>query len=185
MYDDISKVIYIGNDETKERLMELETRKQTDLLKKQEEELRMSRLDLRSQLKQSKDEVRQQFKEIEKVKIRNERTLEGALDAIITIDNHGIIKFYNKAAEELWGVGKDTVLGRSINKLFPENDYADEFINSFIDPNAEKIIGQRREVTIKDINGEEKSVIFLLSQARLEDETTYTAFIQNISVDLF
>jgi len=185
MYDDISKVIYIGNDETKERLMELETRKQTDLLKKQEEELRMSRLDLRSQLKQSKDEVRQQFKEIEKVKIRNERTLEGALDAIITIDNHGIVKFFNKAAEELWGVGKDTVLGRSINKLFPENDYADEFINSFINPNAEKIIGQRREVTIKDINGEEKSVIFLLSQARLEDETTYTAFIQNISVDLF
>lgn len=185
MYDDISKVIYIGNDETKERLMELETKKQTDLLKKQEEELRMSRLDLRSQLKQSKDEVRQQFKEIEKVKIRNERTLEGALDAIITIDNHGILKFFNTAAEELWGISKDSVLGRSINKLFPENDYADEFINSFINPNAEKIIGQRREVTIKDTKGEEKSVIFLLSQARLEDETTYTAFIQNISVDLF
>jgi PAS domain S-box-containing protein len=185
MYEDISKVIYIGTDETKERLMEIETKKQTDLLKKQEEELRMSRLDLRAQLKQSKDEVRQQFKEIEKVKIRNERTLEGALDAIVTIDNHGIIKFFNNAAEELWNISKNEVLGRSINKLFPENEYADEFINSFIDTHAEKIVGQRREVTIKDTKGEEKSVIFLLSQAKLDDETTYTAFIQNISVDLF
>ena len=69
--------------------------------------------------------------------------------------------------------------------MFPENEYADEFINSFIDTHAEKIVGQRREVTIKDTKGEEKSVIFLLSQAKLDDETTYTAFIQNISVDLF
>jgi PAS domain S-box-containing protein len=185
MYDDISKIICIGNDETKERLMEIESRKQTELLRKQEEELRLSRLDLRAQLKQSKDEVRQQFKEIEKVKIRNERTLEGALDAIITIDSHGIIKFFNNAAEELWGIKKDGALGRSITKLFSEKEYHDEFINSFIDPNSEKIIGQRKEVTIKDTKGEEKSVIFFLSQAKVEDETTYTAFIQNISVDLF
>ncbi|HAB52222.1 MAG TPA: hypothetical protein DCE80_08655, partial [Ignavibacteriales bacterium] len=74
MYDDISKIICIGNDETKERLMEIEARRQTELLRKQEEELRISRLDLRAQLKQSKDEVRQQFKEIEKAKLRNERT---------------------------------------------------------------------------------------------------------------
>jgi len=185
MYDDISKIICIGNDETKERLMEIEARRQTELLRKQEEELRISRLDLRAQLKQSKDEVRQQFKEIEKAKLRNERTLEGALDAIITIDSHGIIKFFNNAAEELWGIKKDSALGRSITKLFAEREYKDEFINAFIDPNSEKIIGQRKEVTIKDTNGVEKSVIFLLSQAKVEEETTYTAFIQNISVDLF
>lgn len=185
MYDDISKIIYIGTDETKEKLMEIEAKKQTELLRKQEEELRLSRLDLRSQLKQAKDEIRAQFKEIEKVKIRNERTLEGALDAIVTIDNNGVIKFFNNAAEELWGIKKDGAIGRSITKLFPEKEYTDSFIKSFIDPKEEKIVGQRKEVTIKDVNGEEKSVIFLLSQARVEEENTYTAFIQNISVDLF
>ena len=55
-----------------------------------------------------------------------------------------------------------------------------------LDPNAEKMVGERKEVTIESLKtGEEKSVIILLSMARLEDEVSYTAFIQNISVDLF
>jgi len=185
MYEDISKIVYIGNNETKEKLMEIEAKQQTELLKKQEEELRMSRLDLRAQLKQSKDEVRQQFKEIEKEKIRNERTLEGALDAIMTIDDKGIVKFFNQAAEELWEVKKDSIIGRNVSKLFPNYDFNDEFINSFIDSTEDKVIGQRREVVLKDSKGNEKSVLFLLSQAKVEEEITYTAFIQNISVDLF
>ncbi|MEA2106501.1 MAG: PAS domain S-box protein [Bacteroidota bacterium] len=186
MYDDISKIIYIGNDTTNEKIMELETQKQTELLKQQEEELKQSRVDLKAQLKKAREDVKQQFKEIEKVQKRIERTLEGASDAILTFDHHGVIKFFNKAAEELWEIERDIVLGRKITKLFPKDKYEDEFINALIDPNEEKIIGERKEVTIESIKtGEEKSVIFLLSMARLEDEVSYTAFIQNISVDLF
>lgn len=186
MYDDISKIIYIGNDTTNEKIMELETQKQTELLKQQEEELKQSRVDLKAQLKKAREDVKQQFKEIEKVQKRTERTLEGASDAILTFDHHGVIKFFNKAAEELWEIERDIVLGRKITKLFPKDKYEDEFINALIDPNEEKIIGERKEVTIESIKtGEEKSVIFLLSMARLEDEVSYTAFIQNISVDLF
>lgn len=185
MYDDIAKIIYIGHDETNEKQMEIESKKQTELLKKQEEELRMSRIDLKAQLKQAKEEVKQQFKEIERAKIRNERTLEGALDAIVTIDQNGVVKFFNKAAEELWEIERDIVLGRNIRKLFPKDNYEDEFIKSYLDPKAEKIVGQRTEINIESKSGEEIPVLILLSQARLEDETTYTAFIQNISVDLF
>lgn len=186
MYDDISKIIYIGNDITNEKIMEIETQKQTELLKQQEEELKQSRVDLKAQLKKAREDVKQQFKEIEKVQKRTERTLEGASDAILTFDHHGVIKFFNKAAEELWEIERDIVLGRKITKLFPKDKYEDEFINALLDPNKEKIIGERKEVTIESIKtGEEKSVIFLLSMARLEDEVSYTAFIQNISVDFF
>ncbi|MFW5721611.1 MAG: PAS domain-containing protein, partial [Bacteroidota bacterium] len=185
MYDDISKIIYIGNDITNEKLMEIETQKQTELLKQQEEELKQSRVDLKAQLKKAREEVKHQFKEIEKVQKRTERTLEGASDAILTIDQAGVIKFFNKAAEELWEIERDIVLGRKINKLFPNEKYDNEFINSLLDPNAEKIVGERKEVNIQSTSGEEKSVIILLSMARLEDEVSYTAFIQNISVDLF
>jgi PAS domain S-box-containing protein len=185
MYDDISKIIYIGNDITNEKLMEIETQKQTELLKQQEEELKQSRVDLKAQLKKAREEVKHQFKEIENVQKRTERTLEGASDAILTIDQAGVIKFFNKAAEELWEIERDIVLGRKINKLFPEEKYENEFINSLLDPNAEKIVGERKEVNIQSTSGEEKSVIILLSMARLEDEVSYTAFIQNISVDLF
>jgi hypothetical protein len=38
---------------------------------------------------------------------------------------------------------------------------------------------------IKDNNGEEKQVLFLLSGAKVGSDNWYTAFIQNIEVELF
>ncbi len=185
MYDDISKVIFIGYDETKEKLMEMETLKQTELLKKQEGELNKSRAELKEQLKQNKIQAEKQIREVEQAKLRNERTLEGAADAIITIDQNGVVKFFNKAAEELWKLERDVVLGRNIKKLFSKADYNNEFTKSFLDPKADKLVGERREIEITDSEGEDIPVIIILSRAILENEVTYTAFIQNISVDLF
>ena len=185
MYNEISKIIYIGKDETNEKLMEIEAKNQTDLLKKQEEELQQGKIILKEQLKKAREEVKQQFKKIEKAKIINERILEGAADAIVTFDQDGIIKFFNKAAEELWEIDRDVVLGRKINKLFSDENTDNEFVKSIIDPKSEKIIGERKEVDIYNESGEEVNVIILLSMARFDGESTYTAFIQNISVDLF
>ncbi|HSH52768.1 MAG TPA: PAS domain-containing protein [Bacteroidales bacterium] len=184
MYEDISRIIYIANDTTNEKIMEIETQKQTELLKQQEEELKQSRVDLKAQLKQASEDANKQCKEIEKAQKRTERMLELSSDAIVTFDHHGVIKFFNKAAEELWEIERDIILGRKINKLFPNEKYENEFINSLLDPNKKKIIGKRVEVTIKSTSGKEKPAIFLLSMAQLEDEVSYTAFIQNISVDL-
>jgi PAS domain S-box-containing protein len=185
MYNDISKIIYIGKDETNEKLMEIEAKQQTDLLKKQEEELQESKVQLKEQLKKAKEEVKQKFQEIEKAKIISERTLEGAADAIFSFDQNGIIKFFNKAAEELWGIERDVILGRNVKKLFNEDSSNNDFIMSLIDPKLEKIIGERREINFNNNNGDEMSVIIMLSMASLDKETTYTAFMNNISVDLF
>jgi hypothetical protein len=42
MYGEVEKVVYIGNDITNEKLMEIETKKQHEILKKQEKMLRES-----------------------------------------------------------------------------------------------------------------------------------------------
>ncbi|NOQ24416.1 MAG: PAS domain-containing protein [Bacteroidales bacterium] len=185
MYNDIAKIICIGNDETHEKLMEIETQKQTELLRRHEELLNQAKVDLKAQLRQAREDVKMQFKEIEKVQRRTELTLQGASDAIITFDQNGVVKFFNKAAADLWEIDKDAVIGRNIKKLFPDEKYDDEFINSLLDSNAEKIVGERKEVDIKNANGEDVSVIIILSMARIEGETSYTAFIQNISIDFF
>ena len=186
MYGDIAKIILIASEITKEKLMEMETLRQTELLKEQEEKLRNSRVELRAKLKEAKEEMKIQFREIEKIKLRNERTLEGALDAIITINQAGLIQFFNKAAEELWNFEKDDIIDKSVSMLFSEEQIkGDEFIKSYVSPGAEKIIGQRKEVTITDKDGTEKPVLFLLSEATVDNEQTYTAFVQNIEVELF
>lgn len=186
MYGEVSKVIYIANDITKEKLMEIESQYQTEQLKIQEEKLRQAGADLSRKLEKAKAEMALQYKEVEKVKIRNERTLEGALDAIVTINQEGRIEFFNKAAEELWGLPRKETIGMNVKILFSEaNIQEDEFTKAYVTPGAQKFIGQRKEIKITNKNGDDIPVLFLLSEARIDDENTYTAFIQNIEVELF
>ena len=186
MYGDISKVVLIANDITREKLMEMETRRQTEQLKTQEEQLRRNEVELQQKLHQAREEVKNQFKEIEKVQIRNEKTLEGFLDAIITTDQDGVVEFFNRAAEELFAIERSEVLGQNIRLLFPEDVVAgNEFLEAYLSPSGQKIIGERREVNIRAANGEERSVLILLSEAKIGRKVSYTAFVQNISLDLF
>ena len=186
MYDELSMVIMIANDVTREKLIEIENSQQNEVLKKQEEQVRQNEVVLNRKLKEAREEVKSQFKEIEKVKVRNEKTLDGFIDAIITIDHDGVVKFFNRAAEELFEVTRDDILEQNIKILFPDNtEGADEFLDAFLSPQKEKVVGQRREITITTRQGNELQVLMLLSEAKVGREATYTAFIQNITVDLF
>jgi len=186
MYEEVAKVIFIANDITREKLMEKETKAQTEQLMIQEEQLRLNEVELNKKLREAREEVKNQFKEIEKAKIRNEKILEGFLDAVVITDQDGIINFFNNAAELLFEVEKVKVIGQNIRLLFPNDiDGKDEFLDSYLDPQREKVVGQRREINITTQSGSEIPVLMLLSETKMGREITYTAFIQNISVDLF
>lgn len=186
MYGEVNKVIYISNEITKEKLMEMESQRQTEQLKLQEEQLRQAGAELSRKLEKAKAEMEVQYKEIEKVKIRNERTLEGALDAIVTFNQEGRIEFFNKAAEDLWGIQRKEAMGMNISILFmDQNIQQDDFTQSMITPGAKKITGMRQEVKITTKDGNNIPVLVLLSEAKVDEEHTYTAFIQNIEVELF
>lgn len=186
MYGDIAKIIYLAQDITKEKLMEIESKKQTEILIKQEELLKESEIDLQRKLEKAKRDMKLQFKEIEKIKLRTEKTLEGSLDAILTIDNNGLIQFFNNAAEDLWKIRREDVMGKNAEILFSVNTKNNEdFVKRLLSPKEEKIIGERREVKIQPQNEDEVQVLFLLSEAKISDEHTFTAFIQKIEVELF
>lgn len=186
MYGEVNKVIYISNEITKEKLMEMESQRQTEQLKLQEEQLRQAGAELSRKLEKAKAEMEVQYKEIEKVKIRNERTLEGALDAIVTFNQEGRIEFFNKAAEDLWGIPRKEAMGMNITILFSEQNIQQyDFAQSMVTPGAKKLTGMRQEVKITTKDGNDIPVLVLLSEAKVDDEHTYTAFIQNIEVELF
>ncbi len=186
MYGEISKIISIAHDITEQKEMELLTKKQNELLKKQEEELKAHELELQRKLDEARKEVKAQFQEIEKVKVRNEKTLEGAHDAIFTINQNGVVEFFNRSAESLWGYSRKEVIGNSVKMLFKEyTQEEDEFMFNLLHPEKRKVLGTRKEVQILSKDKEEKSVIILLAGAKVQNEYTYTAFIQNIEVELF
>ena len=151
-----------------------------------EHEMKHSKEELDIKLREQSEEMKAQFKEIEAVKERNEKTLEGALDAIITINKDGIIEFFNAAAEKLWCYDRAEVLNKDVNILFSSDSLQNnDFIKAFANPDMKKIVGERREVPIKNKYGEEVPVLFLLSEAEVGEEHSFTAFIQNVEVELF
>lgn len=153
---------------------------------KLEREMQDSQRELDIRLQETRAEVEAKFKEIEAVKVRNEKTLDGMLDAIITTNQEGIVEFFNVAAEKLWGYSRDEVLGHHVSMLFAEDDIQkNDFIKAFVTPDMPKTIGERKEVPIKDKFGESVPVLVLLSEAEVNGEHSFTAFIQNIEVEFF
>jgi PAS domain S-box-containing protein len=115
-----------------------------------------------------------------------ELTLEGALDAIIRMNQVGSIEFFNKAAEELWGIDSKDAIGKNVTMLFSEETIqSDEFVKKLVSSDEEKMVSVRKEIQIRDSEGNDKPVLVLLSEAKVGEDHTYTAFIQNIEVELF
>lgn len=42
------------------------------------------------------------------------QVLEQAIDAVISIDEHNIVTFFNDAAERLWGYQRQEVIGQNV-----------------------------------------------------------------------
>jgi len=187
MYGEISKIICIAHDITEQKEMELLTKQQNELLKQQEENLKKNEAELQKRLDDAKKEVKLQFQEIEKVKIRNEKTLEGAHDAILTINQNGIVEFFNRSAENLWGYSRKEVIGQNVKMLFNEvtDEKDDEMIYTLTRTEKRKLIGIRRETNALTKDKNSIPVLMLLAAAKVQNEYTYTAFIQNIEVELF
>lgn len=186
MYGEVAKIIFVGNDVTEQVVIEQKVGEQNKKLLEQEMQLQNHQIQLEKELDVAKNEMESQFKEIEKFKVLNEKTLEGALDAILTIDKSGTVIFFNNAAESLWGINKADIIGKEVNELFSESCIAaDPFINAFVDSNSVKEIGIRKEVSIQTKSGTEQQVLMLISEAEYEKDHTYTAFVQNVEVELF
>lgn len=173
--DEYGQVLYV-------KTLESDISEQVKLEKQMEE----NQKNIEDQLAQARWEMKEQFKEIEAAEIRNKLTLEGSLDAIITVDHEGTIIFFNKAAENLWGYNRNDVLEKNVTMLFDEvAANSDEFLKAFLDPNVKTIIGERREVPIKNKFGDTEPVLLMLSEAEVGDEHSFTAFIQKVEVELF
>ena len=187
MYGDVFKVIYLAGDITAKKVVELENDRQTLLLKQQEEQLRIQQEEIKSQHTEFKEKTQHHIQEIESVKVRNEKTLEGALDAIVSINQEEKIEFFNKAAEELWGIDRKDVLEKDVRLVLPapHNKVLSGKIIAFLKSDKNHLKGNRTEVKIVNKNGEELPVLLTLSEVKIGEEYTYTAFIQNISVELF
>ncbi|CCN37665.1 putative PAS domains protein [Vibrio nigripulchritudo SO65] len=114
------------------------------------------------------------------------QTLSQALDAVITIDEKGIVSFFNASAEKLWGYKAEDVIGKNVKMLVPVElqPNHDGFIQRNLNTGENKIVGTSREVPINRPDGKEAWGLLSLSKVTLDGRTIYTAFIKDISAEV-
>jgi PAS domain S-box-containing protein len=175
------------NENTK-RLLE-DTKAMNENLQAQEEELRQNAEELNAtqeSLERAKEEMRMQIEELESERVRNEGILEGCVDAVISFNERGKIEFYNKASEELWGINKRKAIGKNIKEFISIRIEGedDDMILYYTHNNKSEKLDARMEVYI-NVNDTASSVLINISKVKVGGEYFFTAFIQNIAVELF
>jgi PAS domain S-box-containing protein len=180
LYNEVSKVILLASDSTKEKTLEIETQKQKEIIEIQNEKLKAANEELTFKIEKSRKELIQQYKDIERTKIRDEKILEGMLYSVVTINQNGIVELFNRAAESLWCIRKKEILGKNVRTLFSEESLAkDEFVQRLAQPGESKITDQRKKIKILTLEGEEKEVFCFISESKLDNESTFTVILQN------
>lgn len=114
-----------------------------------------------------------------------DQTLEQCIDAVVTIDEHNKVVFFNKAAEKLWGTSRDKVLGNNVKMLVPVDIQAnhDSLVNNNRNTGVDKIVGTSRDVPIETLDGRKIWGNLSLSKVTLESKILYTAFVKDITED--
>lgn len=109
--------------------------------------------------------------------------LEQAIDAVVSIGPRNNVTFFNKAAEDLWRLPRDKVLGRNVKMLVPQlmRHEHDAMIDRNRTMGENRIVGTMREVLIERADGSECTVGLTLSRVITPAGICYTAFLKDIS----
>jgi two-component system sensor kinase FixL len=112
-----------------------------------------------------------------------EAILDSAVDAIITIDDRGIIESVNPATERMFGFAPSEVLGKNVNVLMPQPYRAehDGYIGNYLRSGKPKIIGIGREVTGKRKNGTTFPIHLAVSEVLVRDRRLFTGVVRDIT----
>lgn len=115
---------------------------------------------------------------------RNRIIMNSSLNAIITIDIHSKITFWNNQAEVIFGWEREEVLGKTLNEtIFLGHNETKHFtdLKNYISAGEGSVLNKQIELSAVNKNGVEFPVEISITPLELNEEVFFCSFIQDIS----
>ena len=109
--------------------------------------------------------------------------LDNALDAIVSVDENGVIVSWNPEAEYVFGWGAQEAIGQDVTRLIIPERYRENLAQNFKEmvSGRNSILKRRVELVGLRRDDQEFPIDVALCAIQVEGKTLYTAFIQDIS----
>ena len=122
--------------------------------------------------------------ELRESEARIQAILDTAVDAIITIDEHGIVEIVNPAVERLFGYAPSELIGRNVSVLMPSphRENHDEYISRYVNGGEPHVIGIGRELEGRRRDGTTFPMELALSEVAEGDRRRFTGIIRDITI---
>ncbi len=114
---------------------------------------------------------------------RMRSVVDHVLDAIVTIDAHGIVETFNPAAERIFGFRAEEVVGRNVKILMPEPYHSqhDAYLMNYLHSGQARVMGLGREVVGRRKTGSTFPMDLAVSEFQLGGRRFFTGIVRDIT----
>lgn len=127
--------------------------------------------------------VNKRTRDLEASETRSQLIVDGAADAVITINCEGLISTFNPAAETMFGYSADHVMGKNINILMPEPYHTehDGYLQHYRETGNRHIIGSGREVTGMRKDGSTFPLHLSVGEGKIDDRPVFVGVLSDMT----
>ncbi|MCC6511228.1 MAG: PAS domain S-box protein [Pirellulaceae bacterium] len=107
--------------------------------------------------------------------------VSAVVDAVLSIDEHGLILSANRATGEMFGYTIEELIGKNVSQLMPEpfRREHDMYIQRYLETGCARIIGRGRELTGQRKDGSLFPIDLSVSQ--ISQTRTFTGIVRDVS----
>jgi len=109
--------------------------------------------------------------------------LDAAFDAIVTITPDGIVRWFNRGAERIFGYKAEEVIGQPVTLLMPERyrELCLAGLHSYLQTGEARAVGGTTELVGLRSDGSEFPIEMSLGETHQDGERLFTGIIRDIA----
>jgi PAS domain S-box-containing protein len=136
----------------------------------------------RQSVEESQSALARRALEANEARIR--KIVDIALDAVVTIDDRGLVTGWNPQAEQIFGWKSGEVIGQSLTNTIGPPRYREAHergIRHYAQTGTGSVLNKRIEITALDRTGREFPIELSITPMHLDGKTIFSAFLRDIT----